>query len=42
MSPALREALAAAVPDLQNHCRDPWTVIGSAAALLAALLPPDR
>lgn len=35
MNPALREALAVAVPDLQRHCRDPWTVIGSAAAALA-------
>jgi len=35
MNLALREALAAAVPDLQRHCRDRWTVIGSAAAALA-------
>ncbi|MCK9365707.1 MAG: hypothetical protein M0P72_00915 [Metallibacterium scheffleri] len=28
-------ALLAAVPDLHRHCRDPWTVIGSAAAYLA-------
>ena len=35
MNPALREALAAAAPDLERHCRDPWTVIGSAAAALA-------
>lgn len=34
-SVALREVLAAAVPDLHRHCRDPWTLIGSAAALLA-------
>lgn len=32
---ALREALVAAVPDLHRHCRDPWTLIGSAAARLA-------
>jgi hypothetical protein len=31
----LREALAAVVPDLQRHCRDPWALIGSAAARLA-------
>lgn len=35
MNPALREALAVAVPDLYRHCRDPWTLIGSAAAALA-------
>ncbi|WP_426702638.1 hypothetical protein ACPPVV_06460 [Rhodanobacter sp. Col0626] len=32
---ALREVLAAAVPDLHRHCRDSWTLIGSAAACLA-------
>lgn len=32
---AWHEALAAAIPDLQRHCRDPWTLIGSAAARLA-------
>lgn len=32
---ALREALAASVPDLQRRCRDPWTLIGSGAAWLA-------
>jgi hypothetical protein len=32
---ALREVLAAAVPDLHRLCRDPWTLIGSAAARLA-------
>ena len=32
---ALRDVLAAAGPDLQRHCRDPWVVIGSAAAHLA-------
>ncbi len=31
----LHEALVASVPDLYRHCRDPWTVIGSAAAWLA-------
>src|SRR6185312_4274854 len=32
---ALREVLAVAVPDLHRLCRDPWTLIGSAAARLA-------
>jgi hypothetical protein len=32
---ALHEAIAAAVPPLHQHCRDVWTVIGSAAASLA-------
>jgi hypothetical protein len=32
---ALREVLAAAVPDLHRLCRDPWVLIGSAAARLA-------
>jgi hypothetical protein len=32
---ALREALVASVPDLHRHCRDPWSVIGSAAVRLA-------
>lgn len=32
---ALREALVAVLPDLHRHCRDPWTLIGSAAASLA-------
>jgi hypothetical protein len=32
---ALHQALVASVPDLYRHCRDPWTVIGSAAAWLA-------
>lgn len=31
----VRAALLATVPDLQRVCRDPWTVIGSAAAYLA-------
>lgn len=35
MDEALRDALAAAVPDLHRCCRDPWTLIGSAAARLA-------
>lgn len=34
-NPALREVLAASVPLLQMHCRDPWVVIGSAACALA-------
>lgn len=32
---ALQEAIAAAVPQLHQHCRDTWVVIGSAAAALA-------
>lgn len=32
---ALHEVLAAALPDLHRLCRDPWTLIGSAAARLA-------
>ena len=32
---ALHEVLAAAVPGLHRLCRDPWTLIGSAAARLA-------
>jgi hypothetical protein len=32
---AWHEALIAAIPDLHRHCRDPWTLIGSAAARLA-------
>ena len=31
---ALRAALAAVLPDLHSRCRDPWVVIGSAAAWL--------
>lgn len=31
----LGEALRASVPDLHRHCRDPWVLIGSAAAWLA-------
>jgi hypothetical protein len=34
---ALREALVAVLPDLHRHCRDPWTLIGSAAARLAGV-----
>lgn len=30
----LHDALVIALPDLQSCCRDPWTVIGSAAAWL--------
>jgi hypothetical protein len=33
--PALDQAIAAAVPQLHEHCRDAWVVIGSAAAALA-------
>lgn len=32
---AMRDVLVAAVPDLHRCCRDPWTLIGSAAAWLA-------
>jgi hypothetical protein len=32
---AMHEAIAAAVPQLHQHCRDAWVVIGSAAAALA-------
>ncbi|MFC5743524.1 hypothetical protein [Dyella tabacisoli] len=32
---AMHEVLAMAVPVLHGHCRDPWTLIGSAAAWLA-------
>jgi hypothetical protein len=35
LPPALREVLAATVPQLHAHCRDAWTVIGSAAVALA-------
>jgi hypothetical protein len=31
----LGEVLRASVPDLQRHCRDPWVLIGSAAAWLS-------
>ena len=31
---AVREALVATVPDLHRCCRDPWSLIGSAAAWL--------
>lgn len=32
---ALQEAIAAAMPQLHQHCRDAWVVIGSAAVALA-------
>ena len=35
MSEALHEALAMRVPELHMHCRDPWVLIGSAAARLS-------
>lgn len=35
MIPALEAVLKEAVPLLQIYCRDPWTVIGSAAVSLA-------
>jgi hypothetical protein len=34
MAAELGEVLRASVPDLQRHCRDPWVLIGSAAAWL--------
>lgn len=34
MNPSLHDAVLAHVPDLHQHCRDPWAVIGSAAARL--------
>jgi len=33
-APSLRTACNAAIPDLHRYCRDPWTLIGSAAAWL--------
>ncbi|WP_266171151.1 hypothetical protein [Dyella subtropica] len=33
----LDQVIAAVVPDLQRHCRDPWHLIGSAAACLAGV-----
>jgi len=35
LSPALHEVMAAGMPLLTTHCRDPWVVIGSAACALA-------
>lgn len=35
VDPALCEVVAASVPLLQQHCRDPWVVIGSVACALA-------
>jgi len=35
LSAALRGVIADSVPQLHAHCRDPWTVIGSAAAALS-------
>jgi hypothetical protein len=35
MRDALEQVIAEAVPELRRLCRDPWQVIGSAAALLA-------
>lgn len=39
----LNRTLAAALPDLRSRCRDPWVVIGSAAAWLAGadVMPAD-
>jgi hypothetical protein len=39
----LYRTLAAALPDLRSRCRDPWVVIGSAAARLAGaeVMPAD-
>ena len=33
--PALHEVITATMPQLHQHCRDPWAVIGSAAVVLA-------
>lgn len=35
MDDALEQVIAEAVPELRRHCRDPWQLIGSAAARLA-------
>jgi hypothetical protein len=35
MRDALEQVIAEAVPELHRHCRDPWQLIGSAAACLA-------
>lgn len=35
MRDTLRQTLVRVLPDLQKHCREPWYLIGSAAASLA-------
>lgn len=35
ISPSLRDVIEVCVPQLHEHCRDPWVIIGSAAAALA-------
>ena len=35
LNSALHDVIAASVPQLARHCRDPWVVIGSAACALA-------
>jgi hypothetical protein len=35
ISPSLRDVIEVCVPQLHQHCRDPWVIIGSAAAALA-------
>jgi hypothetical protein len=34
ISPSLRDVMEACVPQLHRHCRDPWVIMGSAAAAL--------
>lgn len=35
ISPSLCDVIEVCVPQLHQHCRDPWVIIGSAAAALA-------
>jgi hypothetical protein len=35
INPSLRDVIEACVPQLHQHCRDTWVIIGSAAAALA-------
>jgi hypothetical protein len=35
ISPSLRDVIEICVPQLHQHCRDPWVIIGSAAAALS-------
>lgn len=35
ISPSLRDVIEVCVPQLHQHCCDPWVIIGSAAAALA-------
>jgi hypothetical protein len=36
-NPPWHDAIVASIPLLREHCRDPWVVIGSAAAALAGV-----